>query len=104
MSSRGVNAMQAEDVAIRWLAKLNSPGLTQAEQDEFFAWMNASPLNQAAYIKAEELWERGAVLERAREPAARGYRHRPWHSAMRCRSTRLHRPGAPQGPPHWQRC
>ncbi len=73
MSSRGVNAMQAEDVAIRWLAKLNSPGLTQAEQDEFFAWMNASPLNQAAYIKAEELWERGAVLERAREPAARSF-------------------------------
>lgn len=60
---------QAEDSAIVWLAKLNSPDLTQAEQDAFFAWVEASPLHQAAYIKAEQLWQRGAALEHVREPA-----------------------------------
>lgn len=69
---------QAEDSAIVWLAKLNSPDLTQAEQDAFFAWIEASPHHQAAYIKAEQLWQRGAALEGVREPAAMPARVQPW--------------------------
>lgn len=71
---------QAEDSAIVWLAKLNSPDLTQAEQDAFFAWVEASPLHQAAYIKAEQLWQRGAALEGVREPAAARVRVQSWRT------------------------
>jgi transmembrane sensor len=55
---------EAENDAITWLAKLNSPQLTPAQEQEFMQWLESSPLHQAAYIKAEQLWERGAVLSR----------------------------------------
>lgn len=59
---RSREAEQAEQAAIRWLVRLNSPDLGESEKDSFFAWLNASPLHQAAYIKAEDLWRRGEVL------------------------------------------
>lgn len=58
-----------ENQAIFWLAKLNSSNVTQEQEEEFFAWLNKSPLHQAAYIKAEDLWERGDVLQRLPEKA-----------------------------------
>lgn len=54
----------AEDAAIEWIARLNSSNLTDSEEKEFYSWLELSELNQAAYIKAEELWTRGEVIQR----------------------------------------
>ncbi|MES2672932.1 MAG: FecR domain-containing protein [Pseudomonadota bacterium] len=62
--SKTKSAMQAEDAAIAWLARLNSASLTEVQEQEFVQWLAASPLHQAAYIKAEDLWQRGEVLAR----------------------------------------
>ncbi len=48
--------------AIKWLAHLESPSLTDEKRAEFMAWLEASEVNQAAYLKAEQLWERGGVF------------------------------------------
>lgn len=53
-----------EKDAIKWLARLNSPELSKEEETTFFNWLGSSPLHQAAFIKAEDLWERGDVLQR----------------------------------------
>lgn len=63
------NKESAQDQAITWLAKLNSQQLTPAQEQEFFTWLQASPLHQSAYIRAEHLWERGAVLARLPNPS-----------------------------------
>lgn len=52
----------AEQAAIEWLATLQSPSLSKEEEQSFFKWLEKSPENQAAYIKAEQLWERGDQL------------------------------------------
>jgi transmembrane sensor len=64
---------QCEDAAIEWLVRLSAPDLTEQQREAFFAWLNESPLHQAAYIKAESLWERGAALQHLEgsKPAAR---------------------------------
>lgn len=49
-------------IAMQWLVKLDSPELTEAEEQAFLTWLNQSPYHQAAYIKAEEIWQRGDVL------------------------------------------
>ncbi|MES2826228.1 MAG: FecR domain-containing protein [Pseudomonadota bacterium] len=56
-----------ENDAIAWLTTLNSSRLTQKQEQEFMHWLESSPLHQAAYIKIEQLWERGAVLSRLSE-------------------------------------
>lgn len=68
MSRKSAPYSQAEDEAIAWLARLNSARFTLAEEKEFMHWLDASALNQAAYIKAENLWQRGAALARVEEP------------------------------------
>ncbi len=68
MSTNKIHLKRAQDEAINWLARLNSSHLNAAEEQEFTKWLEASPLHQAAYIKAEELWERGAVIAKVREP------------------------------------
>ena len=68
MSTNKLQIKRAQDDAIHWLARLNSPHLSAAEEQEFTQWLQASALNQAAYIKAEELWERGGALAKLREP------------------------------------
>lgn len=54
---------QCEDTAIEWLVRLSAPDLTEQQREAFFTWLNDSPLHQAAYIKAESLWERGGALQ-----------------------------------------
>ncbi len=44
-----------EEYAIEWLVRLNSPYLNDTDKNAFFHWLNASPINQAAYIEAERL-------------------------------------------------
>jgi transmembrane sensor len=60
-------AIEAENAAITWLATLNSSTVTSVQEQEFMQWLEASPLHQAAYIKVEQLWERGAVLSQLPE-------------------------------------
>jgi len=59
---------QAEDEAIHWLVRLNSAHLNDREEQAFTKWLQSSALHQAAYIKAEQLWERGAVLAKLPAP------------------------------------
>lgn len=60
-------AAQAQEDAIQWLALLNSPQLTETQEKAFFEWLNQSSLHQAAYVKAEQLWQRGAVLAQVKD-------------------------------------
>lgn len=71
-----------EDEAIQWLARLNTPDLDKAQEQAFFAWLATSPAHQAAYVKAEQLWQRGAVLARVREPVTRSWRGPVWSAAV----------------------
>jgi transmembrane sensor len=66
-----LSARRAEDFAIEWLVKLNSSQLSQEQEADFFRWLDSSSSNQNAYIKAEELWQRGGVLSLLKEPEAR---------------------------------
>lgn len=71
-----------EDEAIEWLARLNSPDLDKAQERAFFAWLSTSPAHQAAYVKAEQLWQRGAALSQVREPVVRSWRAPLWSAAV----------------------
>ncbi len=62
------NLSKVQEQAEYWLVMLDSPNFTAAKEAEFFAWLNASPNNQAAYIHAEETWERGSVMAQAKAP------------------------------------
>jgi len=53
----------ARQTATEWLVKLQSPELTDEQQQAFFAWLEQQPEHQLAYIEAEVLWDRAGVLE-----------------------------------------
>lgn len=86
MSTNKLHLKRVQDEAISWLARLNSPSLSAAEEKEFTQWLETSALHQAAYIKAEELWERGGVLAKLREPQATNFfQFAPWQGwALAC--------------------
>ena len=52
----------ADDQALAWLVKLNSGRVSAAEEQAFFAWLHSSTAHQAAYLRAEKLWEQSSVL------------------------------------------
>lgn len=66
MNNNALNR-RAENEAIAWLAKLESSKLTVEQEQAFMRWLEMSPRHQAAYIKVEELWQRGEVLNRLPE-------------------------------------
>lgn len=68
----------ASDAAMCWLARLNAPDLSPAEQQRFEQWLAASPVHQLAYIQAEQLWDRGIVLDRVPAPAEVSSTGRVW--------------------------
>lgn len=57
------------NAAIEWLARLNGTNLSEQQEQAFFAWLAESPLHQAAYLEAEQLWQRGEVLVRVQPRA-----------------------------------
>lgn len=59
-----------ENVAIEWLVKLNRDTVPPELEAEFMAWLQSSPAHQAAYIRAEQLWQRGEVLQKLAQTAA----------------------------------
>jgi transmembrane sensor len=75
---------QIENTAIEWLVRLSAPELTEQQREAFFNWLNASPLHQAAYIKAEALWQRGDALQyqNARSVQPRMRAQSPWSWAL----------------------
>lgn len=50
--------------AIEWLARLNAPDLSAEQEQAFLSWLAQSPAHQAAYLAAEQLWQRSDVLAR----------------------------------------
>lgn len=85
-SKNQANAAQAQEDAIQWLALLNSPQLTAEQEKAFFTWLALSPVNQAAYVKAEQLWQRGAVLGQVKDaPQQTGWSIPAWQGwAVAC--------------------
>lgn len=59
-----------KQAATEWLVKLQSPHLTEAQQQSFFAWLDQKPEHQTAYIEAEALWDSLAALEQLPPTAA----------------------------------
>lgn len=45
-----------DEAAERWLIRIQSPSFSQSEEQTFFQWLESSPANQAAYLRAEALW------------------------------------------------
>ena len=45
-----------ENQAVEWLVKLNNPNLSDTDIEKFNQWLAESPVHQAAYIKAEQIW------------------------------------------------
>jgi transmembrane sensor len=74
MSNKDPRMARIEAVAMEWLTKLNREDLSDEQQQEFFQWLETSPLHQAAYINAEDLWQRGEALTRVSDSAPA----RPW--------------------------
>ncbi|TQV84004.1 DUF4880 domain-containing protein [Exilibacterium tricleocarpae] len=53
----------ARRTATEWLVRLQSPQLTPAQEQAFFAWLNHKPEHQQAYIEAEQHWQALGVVE-----------------------------------------
>jgi len=74
----------SKQTATEWLVKLQSPHLTETQQQSFFAWLDQAPEHQTAYIEAESLWESLAALEQLPPTAADIINlkpvARPWYS------------------------
>jgi transmembrane sensor len=61
-----MNRQQSQDelaqTASQWLLRLQSPELSEADEQQFFCWLEASSEHQQAYIEAEAYWEGVAVV------------------------------------------
>lgn len=51
-----------DDQALAWLVRLNSGHLAEHEQQEFWDWLQTSAAHQAAYIRAETLWQKADIV------------------------------------------
>ena len=56
---------EIDEIALDWLATLQSDSLTPEEEQQFYDWLEADEANQKAYIAAEHLWQRGEALAHA---------------------------------------
>ena len=65
MTQRALTRSIEFEEALAWLAKLESSRCSAHDEQAFFEWLNSSPVNQAAYVQAEQLWQRGGVLPQA---------------------------------------
>lgn len=63
-TSRHTIPISIRNAAVEWIARLNATNLSEQQEQAFFAWLAQSPLHQAAYLEAEQLWQRGEVLAR----------------------------------------
>ena len=57
--------------ALAWLARLQAPDLSAAEEQAFTVWLQSHPSHQRAYIEAEALWQNeGAAAAQAAKHAS----------------------------------
>ena len=57
--------------ALAWLARLQAPDLSAAEEQAFTVWLQSHPSHQRAYIAAEALWQNeGAAAAQAAKHAS----------------------------------
>jgi transmembrane sensor len=56
MKKTDASQRYVENQAMEWLVKLNNPNLSDADIETFNQWLAESPMHQAAYIKAEQIW------------------------------------------------
>ena len=59
--ARGVPE-EVADVAIQWVARLDSNEISDADRAAFFAWLDASPINRWAYNDISESWTKLSTL------------------------------------------
>ncbi|PCK07231.1 MAG: hypothetical protein COA42_15365 [Alteromonadaceae bacterium] len=52
-----------DEAAIRWLARLDMPDLSDRDKQAFYHWLNSSEKHQAAYLRAEQLSSRSNQLQ-----------------------------------------
>jgi transmembrane sensor len=50
------NAQEASNRAVMWLIRRSEPGWSNEQQQEFDAWLSASTLHRAAYLRQREGW------------------------------------------------
>lgn len=67
-------AATLDDSARRWVARLASGEMTDAEMARFKAWLAERPAHQRAFDKARALWQRADAVE-----DIFAIRPRPWH-------------------------
>ncbi|RZA09090.1 MAG: FecR family protein [Moraxellaceae bacterium] len=55
---------ELDEQALEWLVKLNSGQVSAAQEQAFFEWLHTSTAHQAAYLRAENLWQQGDIVEK----------------------------------------
>lgn len=71
-----------EQQATYWYVRIRSPELTPQQESEFFAWLEASSLHQAAFIRMEQAWVASGTIRL--RPAKKAFPFAPlgfWLSA-----------------------
>jgi len=62
---------QAEDAASRWIARLESDDVTEADREQFKAWIESDPLNRETFEAMRFTWHRLDALSHE-EPQSAG--------------------------------
>lgn len=57
------NAQKIEKKAIYWYVRLNSPNCLPEEQAKFHDWLNSAPEHQAAFLRIDQAWSAGSVIQ-----------------------------------------
>lgn len=57
------NAQKIEKKAIYWYVRLNSPNCLPEEQAKFHDWLNSAPEHQAAFVRIDQAWSAGSVIQ-----------------------------------------
>lgn len=51
------------DLAIVWIAKLDSQNATESEKREFYQWLDDDPLHRWAFEELSEIWAKTSLLK-----------------------------------------
>ena len=51
------------DLAIVWIAKLDSQSLTESEKLEFYHWLDDDPMHRWAFEELSEIWAKTSLLK-----------------------------------------
>lgn len=71
----------ALDASVDWLVRVNGGEISEAEQEEFIAWLEESSIHQLAYIEAEALWEKSVCLKNIKREERNGLINRLLNSS-----------------------